>query len=193
MSCEEFRNVVEYDKWAAPHQLLPFSATLMGINPREVVIFMYLWETLEVLMFNCLGWAEIEECPNSLVSDPFQAFVGIIVGVGINRAMATPFDQFTTIQSYMASAFCILPSFVFLIPDYEWTYIAALPFAIAIVAIVASGKRAMTFPWSIFSFIYIATVSVCIFTLHDTFNSFYTAILTGLAFGVSVHVASMCY
>lgn len=184
MSCDEFKRIIDYDPWVAPHQLLPYSAVIFGMDPTIVMLFVYMWETFEVIMFNCLGVAEEEQSPNALISDPFQAVIGILVGIGVRENIGNPFENFTTLQSFMSTIFCILPGICVMFPDtgLEWGYIGTLPIAIATISIFT--HKHLNDWWFIFSCVYIITTTASVFALSKVFNSFYTGVASGVVFGV---------
>lgn len=177
--CAEFKSLVAPDTWVVPHQLLPFAATVMGITWKEVFLLMYGWESLEVVLFNCIELYEGEVAANALISDPVQALVGVLVGYSFlyvfNDGKGV---RETPVESYLWTILFILPSTpLFIDKDYVMLYI---PLFIGC-SIVAMQRNP---PILIATCLYVTLMAVLVSETKDVFNSFYMAIIIGAFSGI---------
>lgn len=173
--CSEFKQLVDYDPWVVPHQLLPAMAVLIGIEWREVVIIMYVWESLEVIFLNCLKVSDGEHTANSLISDPVQCFVGIAWALWIMWITGADVITKKYYRAYLWGIFFIIPGVPIIVGDeYVWIY---LPLFL-IWLFVINKFDGMRFKVLLYMSIQTILLSVFIFALRDYFNSFYTGIIT---------------
>lgn len=176
--CSEFLALVDYDPWIVPHQVLPAIAVLIGINWKEVVIIMYMWESFEVLLFNCMKVSSREHAANSLLSDPIQCFIGIIVAsVMMKFTKTSPIlevEKRNFIEKYVWGCLFIIPgSPIIAGGDYVWIYIPLVLFFIYSFSVLTmADKRIINY-----MIIYSLIISISVFSLKDTFNSFYVGVL----------------
>lgn len=175
--CSEFSSMVDYDPWVVPHQLLPAAAVLTGINWREVIIIMYMWETLEVIFLNCLQIATQEHTPNALISDPFQCFAGIFVTIILFNVTGSGPLIPARVGAYFWSSLFILPGIPLIVGgNYVWIYI---PLWFGLLFILNHHYK-MNRGMFLYFILYSLFVSVPILALKDYFNSFYMGLLSAL-------------
>lgn len=176
MSCSELTTIgVFYDPWVAPHQLLPMIAVLIGMEWKDVVIIIYLWETIEVVYLTCLEISEREGCVNALLSDPIQGMVGILTAqVLMNVVGMTKPIQSNRNTALLWSALFILPGIPLIIGgEFVWVYIPIWVFCLVFMATITE-KVTQELMTGILG--HSVLVSVGVFGLKDYFNSFYIGI-----------------
>lgn len=172
--CNEFSILKYYDPWVVPHQILPSIAVIIGIEWKMVFLIMYAWESLEVLFLNCLRVSEEETSANSLISDPVQCLVGIIMAFFIMKMskMEVPlFDKYSKTIPW-ASLFIIPGVTIIFGEEYVWIYI---PLFIISMILLYMFSDMPDIAFALF-FVYLVTVSLSVFLLENIFNSFYTGI-----------------
>ena len=172
--CKEFTILDTYDSWVVPHQALPFIATIIGIEWKEVFLIMYVWETIEVVFLNCIGIAETENISDALISDPVQGLFGVMVGeLFIKTFNGGEVLKSTTQGAYLWSILFILVSIPVVIGGgFVWGY---LPIFICFSTLVMSKKPKLL----IATYVYVTLLNVVVYATKGVFNSFYGALLVG--------------
>lgn len=84
--CGDVFDTGVHDHWIISHTLLPFFIFWTGIvRPLNILLLVYLWETIELGIRHCSGgssnWSEQEPVSNSLVVDPVVAILALIVQI----------------------------------------------------------------------------------------------------------------
>jgi hypothetical protein len=187
MSCHDFGAFVNYDPWVVPHQLLPSIALVIGLKWWEIVIAMYGWETLEQIM-GCMSVrfesGIAESSSNSLISDPLQCFIGIVVAmVLMNVTDTTEPLVLKRLHAFLWSALFITPAIAIIINGvYVWGYIPTWILALVVLVKVNGDVKTSLFFYLV---LYCSLVSISVFLLKDTFNSFYAA-AAGAAFVIAL-------
>lgn len=179
--CLEYRDIDYYDRWVVPHQLLPFTAVLFGVDFRTVLLITYFWESLEVILFNCLGVSEEEKSSNALISDPVEAVLGIIIAellIKINDEQLPVVKN--RYRSYMAGIIAILPSTLIISNKSIWGYPILLLSVIFIINYYLNDNN-IGF-WLLYTILYVISFSYVIFALENVFNSFYTSLMISTFF-----------
>lgn len=76
-----------YESWVISHTLVPFMLVIYGIRPVVVVVFLYVFETVEACLreipVSDTGWFESEHCSNSVVVDPVNGLMGVTMAMFI--------------------------------------------------------------------------------------------------------------
>lgn len=78
---------VEDEKWEILHLFSGFLLALFFRRPVAVMLALYVWETFEVVAFDCCGLfddGELEQHEtmwDALVLDPLQGFLGVLLGM----------------------------------------------------------------------------------------------------------------
>lgn len=175
MPCTEFTSLDLYDSWVVPHQALPFIAIVMGIEWREVFLIMYAWETLEVIGLNCIGIAEAELMSNSLISDPVQCLLGVLIGeIFIRKFNGGQVVMSDTTGAYLWSILFVLPGVPVIIGGYYvWGY---LPLFFACAAFSMYDKKKLL----IATHMYVTLLAVVVYATRNKFNSFYGGLIVGI-------------
>jgi hypothetical protein len=175
--CVEFVDLTTYDPWVVPHQVLPAIATIMGMDWRDVFLVMYTWETIEVVLFNCFGVPGKELAANSLIADPVQCLMGVIVGKTILATMNNYKPLITedyAIYRYMWSALFAIPSITLILDKhYAWSYI---PVFLACMWLVRGRFYETRRLLPTYIILYVISTTTAVFSLEGVFNSFYAAI-----------------
>jgi hypothetical protein len=178
--CTDVTHFVHYDPWVVPHQLLPSIAVVIGIDAVEVVALVYLWETIEMII-GCLSdrfhEANSETLSNALISDPFQAFMGIIVAKLIVHVtgMESPLVKSRPL-AYLYSAFFILPGTAHIAGGSAvWLYMPMWFLCFFFLVYVTDYTVTVTF--AVWYCLYVVTVIVGVFVLEETLNSFYAGLV----------------
>ena len=63
-----------YDAWTPDHTLVPMLLCLHGFEWKTALLFVYLWESWEAMPW--IQWASLDD---SLIVDPIEGFLGILV------------------------------------------------------------------------------------------------------------------
>lgn len=178
------------DRWAVPHQLLPFTLTLYGFKWEHVLLFVYIWETFEVTLMYCFEWIEKETIQDSIINDPIQGLIGILVA-----SMFLRVDKQFEVASWnslwknlLALIPLALPSLTMLNQaaehDVHWGYGPCLVLMIVITWYFFGTRR---WVWVegrvvfVLTSMYILTLSFIVFGfIHD--NSFWLATIVGFVY-----------
>lgn len=181
--CKLVTDATLYDRWVVPHQLLPAMAVVLGINWIEVVAIMYAWETLEASVGcsnDVFATLNDENIYDSLISDPFQCFMGVLVA----RVLLNVCDMDESVVSggrwvaYPWTVLFILPAVPFIVSDgLEWLYV---PIWFFMWVFTISVNKSVPQNLGVWVSIYAVTLAVSVFLLEDLFNSFYVGLLVGV-------------
>lgn len=187
MVCELITNTTAFDRWVVPHQILPMVLVVYGIEHKIVLLLVYLWETLEVLFMSCLQLFEEEDITNSIISDPLQGFIGIIMGLlilkrydkinnNVNLNINTLID-FALFCSVGVTLFDF-----FYDRNLHWLYIPVLCI-VTIVVLKLNNKK-----WYDGVPIYVLCISLTsiTFILQDIVSSFYVGVIHGIVISFSL-------
>jgi hypothetical protein len=177
-SCVDFSEFRTYDPWIVSHQLLPSIAVVIGIDWREVIILMYVWETIEAIM-SCVDDvfrdAIAETSSSSLISDPLQGFLGILVAKVLMNVYNMDKPIFNDWVAYIWTMLFILPIIPITIDpnrDIVWMFIPSWMFCLFLLIYIPNR---VTCKMGIWLALYALSVTISVFALKGTFNSFYTA------------------
>jgi hypothetical protein len=187
MICDLFSKIDLYDRWVVPHQLLPFVMTMYGIDPRIVIILVYVWETIEVFLMTCLDlFGDEESVENVVISDPVQGFIGVItalilLNINGHSTIAESTVNMFKIKFIMEFALLALPGLTLLDQLYDinmhWLY----PLVSCITIFITYRLNNKSYKHGFILYVNVVFMSVLTFAL-DTFNSFYTGIIWGICF-----------
>lgn len=183
MHCELFTDTRAFDRWVIPHQLLPMSLVVYGLDFRVVIILIYLWETLEVFFMSCLQLFEEEDITNAIISDPLHGFVGVLIGLFIIKKFGVINDMVgpnvKTLLEFTSLCFSGFPLLDFFYDrNLHWLYI--LVYCAVVITIVNVNKKPIIIAIILGSLNIVMTI--LILSLQDRASSFYV----GMAFGISV-------
>lgn len=175
MSCTEFTSLVFYDPWVVPHQLLPAIAIVLGIEWKMVLVLVYAWETVEFTFLKCLDLATPESGQDSLISDPIQGLIGILVGFMLLNVTNNGKPLFSSqYRAFFWAALFAAPSLILIADDdYVWFYV---PMWFVATFLLHKVGTTLSPPLMVYLVMYATLVSVMVFSLKEEFNSFYTAL-----------------